>query len=597
MNSCEPPPPPSDPLPFVHEVQIGAPPPCPECPAVICPNDSFPVIIRGVFPCPAYRFRGLELLPSPLMGPRPQPPVVRIRVGVFHGLCAQVLMPWAARVTLPGLPAGGYRLMMEEVWESWEDSTRIDSTFHASLPFAVAEQCSVVTGPGCYLWLWAHGSGGPGCDAYLGDGQAQVQLMFASNVPIAGLQGDLVCRPPGQLAIQDVEPVGPASGMRIAWTPTFEGARFVMLDVDGHPILPGSGMMIDPILRVTVQMDPAPIPPDVVTVGIRWGVVSDPEGRGVPPCPTFAVVPDARICTRGALCDFNRDGMTDVRDLVLMAHCIVGAGFCPDTSLARLDCNHDGRRSLDDLWCCARVVLHGGIPDSVPARPEPSVRVSLGAPVATAAGLDLPVRVSGADRIGGGRFVFDYPAERFDLTGVDLLGEAGSWLALHETDGARVMVGLLGIGPQGAEPPATVEFVLHLTPRPGQQAAGELRLTGLDFCGPDGAALLVEHAALEVPLGTMPGVALSRVQPNPFSGAARFTLTLPRAATVELAVHDLGGRRVATLFRGGLEAGVHEFSWNGRGDDGARLKDGVYFLRAAGPGGEASRKLVLLRGN
>jgi len=54
---------------------------------------------------------------------------------------------------------------------------------------------------------------------------------------------------------------------------------------------------------------------------------------------------------------------------------------------------------------------------------------------------------------------------------------------------------------------------------------------------------------------------------------------------------------VATLFRGRLEAGAHPFTWSGKRDDGTRLHDGVYFLRATGSGNETSRKLILLRGN
>src|SRR5438034_369091 len=45
---------------------------------------------------------------------------------------------------------------------------------------------------------------------------------------------------------------------------------------------------------------------------------------------------DARICT-GSRCDFNGDGIADVRDLVLMVHCILGNGPCPNPSPSDLD--------------------------------------------------------------------------------------------------------------------------------------------------------------------------------------------------------------------------------------------------------------------
>ena len=65
---------------------------------------------------------------------------------------------------------------------------------------------------------------------------------------------------------------------------------------------------------------------------------------------------------------------------------------------------------------------------------------------------------------------------------------------------------------------------------------------------------------------------------------------------MDLAVHDLAGRRVATVHRGALAPGIHPFTWDGRTDRGEPARDGVYFLRLRAGGTEIARKAVLVRG-
>jgi len=84
-------------------------------------------------------------------------------------------------------------------------------------------------------------------------------------------------------------------------------------------------------------------------------------------------------------------------------------------------------------------------------------------------------------------------------------------------------------------------------------------------------------------------------RPNPFARETRFSVSLDDAADANVAVFDIQGRRVSTVFRGRLEAGTTEFAWNGRRDDGSRATAGVYFYRLEMKGRVESRRLVLLR--
>jgi hypothetical protein len=76
-----------------------------------------------------------------------------------------------------------------------------------------------------------------------------------------------------------------------------------------------------------------------------------------------------------------------------------------------------------------------------------------------------------------------------------------------------------------------------------------------------------------------PGARSLRLWPNPSFGPIAFDWSLPRASDVELVVHDLAGRRVATLARGGWPGGSHRVEWDGRERSGRRARPGWYVAR------------------
>src|SRR5512143_55702 len=99
--------PPPDSLPYVQRVVIGGTGPCTLCPPVICPGQPIPLHIDGMFPNGCYRFAGLELLPSPIASPLPQPPLVRLLVDLrVCGPCTFDTPSFSADTLLPPLPAG-----------------------------------------------------------------------------------------------------------------------------------------------------------------------------------------------------------------------------------------------------------------------------------------------------------------------------------------------------------------------------------------------------------------------------------------------------------------------------------------------------------
>jgi hypothetical protein len=599
---CAPPPPEPgcDSLPYVTTVRIGPPAACDSCVPRICPGDSIPLHVAGWFSNGCYRFAGLELSPGPEASPVPAPPIVRIRVTrAVCSMCTMAIVPWSADTTLPALPGGDYRLRFELVRTDLCNGTPTDTTYcRTSRLFTVKDTCASVA-TSCVMADWMHP--GTGCDDFiLPGGRARVVMTAQSSVPLAGLQGSIQLGPRG-LLITNLEPVGRAAGMRVAWERTPQGANFMMFAESGAPIgglrCEAGTRCIEPVLAVSMVPDTDAVLPAVTHVSAGNLLGADSLGGAVPQCEIMTlVVVEARVCARPS-CDFNLDGWLDVRDLVTMVRCVLGRADCPDTSRARLDCNQDGQVRVDDVLCCARVILRGGERDGGPGRAEPDVAVGFGEPVGEAGALSVPVRVRAADRIGAARLALSLPLDRYDVTGVEVGAANPQWLALHEAVDGQLVLGIIGLGPDlPAEEPETLELTIHLASRSGAAAGGEVGLADLQASGRDGVTLELSTAPAAVPLPLPATTGLSAARPNPFSGATRLALALERSADVDVTVHDLSGRRVATLFHGALPAGVHEFTWSGVRADGSAAAHGVYFVQARVDGERLTRKLVLLRG-
>lgn len=92
-----------------------------------------------------------------------------------------------------------------------------------------------------------------------------------------------------------------------------------------------------------------------------------------------------------------------------------------------------------------------------------------------------------------------------------------------------------------------------------------------------------------------PGQRLDAPSPNPFHENVAFRFTLTRPGRAEIAVFDVGGRRVRTFDTGALEAGDHTIAWDGRDDAGARVASGVYYYELATDWGRQGRKVIMVR--
>ncbi len=89
---------------------------------------------------------------------------------------------------------------------------------------------------------------------------------------------------------------------------------------------------------------------------------------------------------------------------------------------------------------------------------------------------------------------------------------------------------------------------------------------------------------------------LSPPRPNPFNPTCELSFTLPTSgASVSLAVYDLSGRRLRTLFSSIADGREHHVQWNGHDERGHPVSSGVYFACLQIGSELRSRKLVVLK--
>ncbi len=98
-----------------------------------------------------------------------------------------------------------------------------------------------------------------------------------------------------------------------------------------------------------------------------------------------------------------------------------------------------------------------------------------------------------------------------------------------------------------------------------------------------------------VEAGPSPGFEIVEIIPNPGSGPARVTFTLPRDARVELDVFDVQGRHTASLLHGTLPAGTRVTEWSGIDHASGAAPAGIYLVRYRFPGGQQVSRFVRSR--
>lgn len=78
-----------------------------------------------------------------------------------------------------------------------------------------------------------------------------------------------------------------------------------------------------------------------------------------------------------------------------------------------------------------------------------------------------------------------------------------------------------------------------------------------------------------VPAGDQ-AITVRTVHPNPFTVGTTFQLTMPRNGIIRIAVHDLLGKHIRTLFEGEHPSGTYDVYWDGKDVAGSAVIPGIY---------------------
>ncbi|MCC7144317.1 MAG: choice-of-anchor B family protein [Candidatus Eisenbacteria bacterium] len=126
--------------------------------------------------------------------------------------------------------------------------------------------------------------------------------------------------------------------------------------------------------------------------------------------------------------------------------------------------------------------------------------------------------------------------------------------------------------------------------------AQDLGASSLVEAAIDDVEILIPQAPSDVPIELPAATTLAlTIEPNPVRFSTALRLALPTRQPVQLSIVDVQGRVVRRLQTGLLDAGRHDFSWDGRDQAGRNLAQGLYFARVSTPSGRLSEKVILIK--
>jgi len=96
-------------------------------------------------------------------------------------------------------------------------------------------------------------------------------------------------------------------------------------------------------------------------------------------------------------------------------------------------------------------------------------------------------------------------------------------------------------------------------------------------------------------VAALTGDKVLRATPNPFNPRTSIAYRVEAAGGVHLAVYNVRGQRVRTLFEGSQAVGEYEATWDGSDSQGRSLSSGVYFVRLSQAGQESVQRVALVR--
>ncbi|MAF27395.1 MAG: hypothetical protein CME07_05970 [Gemmatimonadetes bacterium] len=210
-------------------------------------------------------------------------------------------------------------------------------------------------------------------------------------------------------------------------------------------------------------------------------------------------------------------------------------------------------------------------------------------------GISSPLVVGDTGSVSGVEVFVDITHTWIGDLIVTLVSPKGTSVTLHNRSGSSAD-DIVGWYPSVLTPDESLDALL------GEDISGSWSLDISDNAGADTGTLnqwclrlTYGSGATDAVVGRPAVTQLLGSFPNPFTSATHIAFELAGETRVHIDIHDVTGRRVATVVDELLPPGQHQPAWDGRDSQGLRTASGVYFYRFRAGEVAETKKVVLTR--
>jgi parallel beta-helix repeat protein len=285
--------------------------------------------------------------------------------------------------------------------------------------------------------------------------------------------------------------------------------------------------------------------------------------------------------------DVNNDGFTAAVDALLIARRSVGQipSFVTGDWLFGSEMIELGSDTTFNIFGICYGDCNGTY---APAKNQPMVSLTTAGSMNVAATGEIMIPFSALQAMELGAIALEIGIPQgMEILDVEMAQGNGDFLWTMEDNVLRLSwFSLEPILAEAGQPVFYLRTLLNAAPKGNFSILGESELA-------NGAADVYANAMLSTPklvAEEMPSALQVDVYPNPFSGQANLSFSLPEAGQVEVNLYDISGAEIMTLVNEKAGAGHHSRTFSAQG-----LAEGVYLLKVIQGESQAYTRINLIK--
>ena len=326
-------------------------------------------------------------------------------------------------------------------------------------------------------------------------------------------------------------------------------------------------------------------------VRAQWNTGDAPDGYGIlesKPSNTACEIPFA-------FGDANFDSQTNLTDILAIVDFVLLETVPSDAAFRNSDVNKDGQLNIADIVIVVDIIYA-----------DPDLSLFAGRLNASSGLIDLEidhkllnlkVGLEYSGLLRGMEFSINYDPGFVNLN-APILNKMGENTLLSynliEAGLLKIIVADLKGSPINYDQDNFI--TIPYTFSGNNEQVSEVSIEGVIASGPKGEMINLSYRSSSTDIKLVPGVfALHQNYPNPFNPTTEIRFDLPEASFAEVAIYNLMGHKVKTLFNMNVKAGYHVISWNGTNDKGHMVSTGMYFYTLNTSKYHSMKKMLYLK--